>query len=37
VAIQIQPLAGIMHHKAGFARLFERARAGDPTGWVGVR
>jgi len=30
-------LAGIMHHKAGFARLFERARAGDPTGWVGVR
>jgi hypothetical protein len=26
-----------MHHKAGFARLFERARAGDPTGWVGVR
>jgi hypothetical protein len=30
-------LAAIMRHVARFCRSGERARAGDPTGWVGVR
>jgi hypothetical protein len=27
----------IMHHAAGFCASGERARTGDPTGWIGVR
>ena len=33
----LNALAAIMHHVARFCTSVERARAGDPTGWIGVR
>jgi len=32
-----QRLAVIMRHMARFCMSVERARAGDPTSWIGVR
>jgi hypothetical protein len=32
-----ESLAAIMHHVARFCTSVEWVRAGDPTGWIGVR